>query len=493
MTSHTPQLEKIYSLIEKHQFSEVEAQLDALIQHTGDVNHYITTARFCVQKNLHPFALKLLQKANATKPPLGLPKALVDMCGIHEYRGDSNAALLALESAERAANASNDHSCDISIYMNRGVILTNAGRFKEAQIALKKVLELNPQSGMAYYYYGQAKKITAEDEALVKNMEALEKEAIAPNEKNAFLLFGLGRAYNDLGRYDEAFTAIEKANRMMVAMLPDYEPKKQKIDAMIDDIIRVFNADFFAARKNTSNPSTMPIYVVGMPRSGTTLCEQILANHSEIKGLGEQKTLGEIRNNPAIQALGSYPENMNRVAPEVFTRMSNEYLKALQKMAEGQPHIVDKMPYNFWHVGMAKLLFPNAKIIHITRDPLDNALSNYFIKFTEGVDWSRDFGRYAHYYRCHNRLMNHWKSIFPGEIYTIAYEDLAQNLESKAKEMVGYCGVKWHENCLNFQESSGNVKSASAFQVRQKVYTSSIGRWKHYEKYLAPLKKELGL
>ncbi len=493
MTGHEPQLEKIYTLVEKDQLSEAEAQLDALIEHTGDVNHYITASRFCVQKNLHPFALKLLEKANATKLPLGLPKALVDMCGIHEHKGDSKAALLALERAERAANANNDHSCDISIYMNRGVILINAGRFKEAENALKKVLELNPKSGMAYYYYTQAKKISAEDEILIKNMEALAKDALTPNDRNAFLLFGLGRAYNDVGRYDEAFATIEKANRMMIHMLPDYAPKKQKIDAMIDDIIRVFHAEFFAARKNIGNLSTMPIYVLGMPRSGTTLCEQILANHPDIKGLGEQKTLGELRNNPAIQALGAYPENMSRVAPNVLQRIGNDYLLALQKMADGRPHIVDKMPYNFWHVGMAKLLFPNAKIIHITRDPLDNALSNYFIKFTEGVDWSRDFERYAHYYHCHNRLMNHWKSIFPGEIYTIAYEDLAQNLESNAKEMVRYCGIKWHESCLHFQESGGSVKSASAFQVRQKVYTSSIGRWKHYEKHLAPLKKKLGL
>ena len=186
----------------------------------------------------------------------------------------------------------------------------------------------------------------------------------------------------------------------------------------------------------------------------------------------------------------AYPNGLRAAPKEKLSAIAKAYLKLLESQSEGRAHVVDKMPYNFWYLGVIALLFPKAKILHITRDPMDNAVSNYFAKFESSGEWARSLESYAAYYHDYCTMVAHWQKVLPLPIHKLSYESLANDIEGEAKKVVAHLGLAWEEGCLNFQRGQ-HVQTASAFQVRQGVYASSIGRWRHYEKHLGGLKKAL--
>jgi hypothetical protein len=256
----------------------------------------------------------------------------------------------------------------------------------------------------------------------------------------------------------------------------------------------VFNGSLLERFQGQGDPSLMPIFVVGMPRSGSTLIEQILAGHSQIHGAGElmdlEKAISTVlkARNPPVQ----YPECVPGLDGAALRRIGQAYLARLPVPAPGKVRIVDKLPGNFLNIGLIRLILPNARIIHTTRNPVDTCMSCYSKLFASGQTFSYDLGELGRYYRSYRELMTHWRSVLPpGSILDVAYEDVVDNLEGEARRLIDYCGLPWDDRCLSFHRTSRVVKTASAVQVRKPLFRSSLQRWRRHEAGLAPLLHEL--
>ena len=231
-----------------------------------------------------------------------------------------------------------------------------------------------------------------------------------------------------------------------------------------------------------------------MPRSGSTLVEQILSEHSQVYGAGELKYLNNLIQWPVKNQLSTlyYPENILHLSPEICRAITDNYIAYLQHFSPNAIRITDKMPHNFIAIGLIHALLPNAKIIHVKRNPIDTCLSCYTKLFTEGQLYSYELTELGQYYQCYERIMNHWRRILPSDAWLeIEYEVMVNNLEAEAKRLIEFCDLAWEPACLTFYQSKRQVRTASFVQVRQPVYTSSVERWCRYEQELAPLIKIL--
>jgi hypothetical protein len=223
-----------------------------------------------------------------------------------------------------------------------------------------------------------------------------------------------------------------------------------------------------------------------MPRSGSTLIEQILASHPQIQGAGELTTLEKME--------AGYPESYSALDGPALRRLGESYLAQMPLLANGKVRIVDKLPGNFLRVGLIRLMLPNARIIHTTRNPIDTCVSCYSKLFTVGLPFTYDLGELGRYYRAYSELMAHWRSVLPpGAMLDVSYEDVIDDLEGQARRLIDYCGLPWDDRCISFYRTIRPVKTASAVQVRQPLFRSSLQRWRRYEAGLGPLLDELAL
>jgi hypothetical protein len=238
--------------------------------------------------------------------------------------------------------------------------------------------------------------------------------------------------------------------------------------------------------------SRLPIFVLGMPRSGTTLTEQIIASHPQVHGAGELPYLMEI----ARRDIGSgsvFPNNLHSLDRMKLTAMAAEYVTRLQRRAPGMRHITDKMPSNFYAVGLIHLMLPNARIIHVKRNPVDTCLSCFTQPFSSEQNYTFDLAELGRYYVDYFRLMQHWREVLPtGAFLDVQYEDIVADKEVQARRIIEYCGLEWNDACLDFHKNKRAVQTASAVQVRQPIYQSSVERWRKYERFLGPLLDALG-
>jgi hypothetical protein len=250
-------------------------------------------------------------------------------------------------------------------------------------------------------------------------------------------------------------------------------------------VAEVFDASLLERLRGMGDPSAAPVFIVGMPRSGSTLAEQILASHPLIHGAGEREDL--------IQVAGAaFPEAVAALDRDGLLRMAQDYLTRMP-LPEGKVRTIDKLPGNFLRIGLIRLLFPNARIIHTRRNPLDTCISCYSKLFAVGQHFSYDLAELGRYYRRYAELMRHWDSVLPSDaMLHVSYEAVVDDLEGQARRMVEFCGLEWDERCLRFYESRRPVKTASSVQVRKPLFRTSVERWKHFEAGLAPLIAELG-
>jgi len=240
-------------------------------------------------------------------------------------------------------------------------------------------------------------------------------------------------------------------------------------------------------KMGAGDPSPLPIFILGMPRSGTTLVEQIVASHPLVHGAGELMALHD-----CVAELGetgaSFPERIAELEGAGLRRLGSAYLQKLAKIALEGERVTDKMPSNYYYVGLIKLILPNAKIIHTFRDPVDNCVSCFSKLFTLEQSHTYDLGELGRYYKRYERLMAHWRRVLPqGAFLDMRYEDVVDDLEGQARRILDYCGLPWDERCLQFHETERPVRTASATQVRQPIYRSAMGRWKDYKDFLTPL------
>jgi len=254
------------------------------------------------------------------------------------------------------------------------------------------------------------------------------------------------------------------------------------------DTASVFSAELIRRNEGLGDPSADSIFIVGMPRSGTTLVEQVLASHPEVFAAGEVMNFRE-----AMEAVAAFPEAMPSLTAEQLREIGARYAKSMRALAPTAERITDKMPSNFRFVGLIHLALPNARIIHVRRDPIDTCLSCYSKIFTGDQPFSYDLGELGRFYRAYEALMAHWRRVLPeGAMIEVQYEELVADFEKQARRIVDYCGLAWDERCLAFHETKRPVLTASAVQVRQPLYRSAVGKWRPYAALLAPLLDALG-
>jgi hypothetical protein len=250
-----------------------------------------------------------------------------------------------------------------------------------------------------------------------------------------------------------------------------------------------------STKSGEGDPSSLPIFLIGMPRSGTTLVEQILASHPKVHGAGELQLLNDIviaAGVPGGEA-GAFPEFVAAAAPSALRRLGTNYVEGLRRRAASAERVTDKMPSNYYFAGLIHLALPNAKIIHCRRDPVDTCVSCFSKLFSAQQNHTYDLGELGRYYQRYEQLMAHWRRVLPkGRILDIHYEDVVADLEGQARRLVAHCDLAWDPRCLSFHETERQIRTASATQVRQAIYRTAIGRWRHYEKHLEPLIEALG-
>lgn len=375
-------------------------------------------------------------------------------------------------------------------YLNRGDTLANLGQMEAAEEMFRKALARRPGFPQALYSLTNIKKyqdIDDPDAAALRS--ALDTHPSGPDRE--YLHFALAKIYEDTGRYDDAFRHFEQANRIRNEAVKYDQVVAQK---KTDRIIATFSKEFLRAPFPSSSPSEVPVFVVGMPRSGTTLLTSILSNHPSIASAGELGTIPAMASRLPTM-LGSafpYPEVVKHLTPSVATALIREYEAALeQHKTPGTRHVVDKLPHNYEYLGLISLLFPRARIIHCTRNPMDVCLSIYCQFFAEGHDYSFDLANIAGEYNDYIRLMDHWRSALPIKMLDVSYEDTVRNMERNIRAMLDFVGVEWDARCLSPHTNPHGVETASKWQVRQPVYTKSVGRWRRYERHLGPLKEIL--
>jgi Sulfotransferase family len=314
-----------------------------------------------------------------------------------------------------------------------------------------------------------------------------------PEEGRRQLLFALAKAFADLGEHERAFGWLLEGNALKRRQI-GYD--EAKVLGQFARIRAVFDRDLMDRSRGRGDPSSVPIFILGMPRSGTTLVEQVLASHSEVYGAGELLDFERevARLSEADGAPPTFPELAPSLSGEQLRQLGTRYVQRVRPAAPAAVHITDKMPMNFLFVGLIHLALPNARIIHTRRDPVDTCLSCFATLFTGEHRVAYELGELGRYYRAYDRLMRHWRDMLPdGVILEVKYEDLVTGFEPQARRIVDHCGLEFEDTCLDFHKTRRPVRTASAAQVRQPIYQSSVGRWHSYKHLLRPLLDALAI
>jgi tetratricopeptide (TPR) repeat protein len=378
-------------------------------------------------------------------------------------------------------------------WTNLGLLVLSEGQSDEAQAAFQEALRLDPDNAWALSGLGRlaaAGRYSFRDEELSR-IEELAGERERPIRQQSGLYFTLARIHEKAGAYDLAFTNYRQANELLKEYLQArgeaYEPARHS--RLVDGLIAVYNRAYFERVLSFGSDSDVPVFVVGMPRSGTTLAEQILASHPRVHGAGELQDIDHLVLGLARRLGGpdKYPKSLGQLDQATVRAQAEEHLRRLRQRGGEAARVIDKMPLNFQHLGVIATLFPRARIVHCRRDRIDTCVSCYCQDFRHPLPFGPDLAHLGHYYREYERLMAHLTQVLPLPIFELQYEELTADQEAVSRRLVEFCGLDWDERCLRFHQTARAVNTSNALQVRQPVYRSSVGRWKHYEAYLGPL------
>ncbi len=392
-------------------------------------------------------------------------------------------------SYRRALRIKPDHA---EAHNNLGETLMESGRLDEAEASLRRALQIRPDYIKVRLSLASVRKVKADDEnlaALLAAEEAARNSATSLHGEDAMCLhFALGKSYGDLGDPEKAFPHFLEGNRLKRATF-DYRP--ERVAKHFAAIMRNFDAATPDRLRGGGDPSTLPIFVLGMPRSGTTLVEQIIASHPDVHGAGELPDLTAILQQEVAGAV--FPHNLHALEPEHLAAWGAAYVAGLQRRAPEARRITDKMPANFLALGLIHLMLPKAKIIHVKRNPADTCLSCFTTLFSHGQHHTYDLAELGRYYADYERLMEYWRRVLPdGAFLEVQYEDVVADQEAQARRIIDYCGLVWNDACIDFHKNGRAVSTASMAQVRQPIYKSSVDRWRPYGKFLGPLFDALG-
>jgi tetratricopeptide (TPR) repeat protein len=372
-----------------------------------------------------------------------------------------------------------------------GNLRLEEGKIDEAERLLRQAIGIDPANLGARFHLTQTKKVKPGDDNLLA-LEALTGDAKEfSTDKRISYHYALGKSYDDCKEWDKAFPNFLEGARLKREKL-HYDADADA--ARMRRIAEVVDRNFTDRLSGSGDTSNLPVFVLGMPRSGTTLTEQIIASHPAVHGAGELRDLMEVVQGQAIAgAFQSFPENLTTLSPEVATAWGQEYVARLRRRDPTAQRITDKMPANYLALGLIPLILPNAKIVHVKRNPVDTCVSCFTRLFNKHQDATYNLYELGRHYANYARLMNHWRAVLPASTFMeVQYEDIVADMEGQARRLIDWVGLPWDDKCLAFHENKRSIRTASVTQVRQPIYTSSVERWRNYEKYLGPLLDVLG-
>lgn len=377
-------------------------------------------------------------------------------------------------------------------YLWLGHTLKTIGDVTAGVTAYRRAAAVRPDFGDAFWSLANLKRYRFTDDEIERMQAAEALPRIAPIDRY-HLCFALGKAHEDRGDYAESWRRYAQGNALKRAE-SRYRPEVIETNTRLQ--IATLTPDFLAARAGWGAPEPDPIFIVGLPRSGSTLLEQILASHPLVEGTQElaevQRAVIELNGRDNDVANPRYPGILRDLAPEDFVRMGKTYLRDTQIHRSGKPFFIDKMPNNFRHVGLIHLMLPNAKIIDARREPMSCCFSNLKQLFAQGQEFTYSVEDIARYYRTYLEVMRHWDRVLPGRVLRVQHEDVVEDLEGSVRRILDYCGLPFDPACIAFHKTRRSVRTPSSEQVRQPIYRDGLEQWTKFETWLQPLKDALG-
>lgn len=380
-------------------------------------------------------------------------------------------------------------------HLQLGHALKAKGDIKKAVTAYQQAYKIQPSYGDAFWSLANTKTYHFSDEEITQMQVQQKDKGLALTDKIQ-LHFATGKAFEDRKEYGQAFKAYQQGNELHHAH-SGFDISK--IEQQIAEQIKYCTAELFDIRGNLGLNSPDPIFIVGLPRAGSTLLEQILASHSQVDGTMELHSIlglaSRLRGRSASQnnQESQYPKNLSEINTDYFKRFGQQFIDETRDYREQAPLFIDKMPNNFLHIGLIRLILPNAKIIDARRSPMACCFSGFKQLFAEGQDFSYKLEDIGRYYQAYLKLMTHWDEVLPGFVLTVSHEDVVDDLEKQVRRILDFCGLKFEQSCVDFHKTKRNIKTPSSEQVRQPIYKSATEQWQHFEPYLAPLKKVLAI
>jgi len=375
----------------------------------------------------------------------------------------------------------------IHYQFNLATALRGNGQLEAAEATYDKVIAATPQDCEAYANRSQLRKQTPERNH-IDQLKGLLENNIANWRDEVQICFALAKEYEDVSRYEESFEALQQGANLR------RQQTRYQVEGDLQAIEQIIHTFSQSGIENASAgyDSAEPIFILGLPRTGTTLVERIVDSHSAVRSAGElQNFASEMIKLVIAQNPGEQLDKQRMIEKSIaidFAQLGQDYINSTRPMTGQCAHFIDKLPLNYLYLGLIAMALPKARIIHLTRHPMDACYAIYKTLFKEAYPFSYDQQDLGRYYLAYHKLMAHWHGVLPGRILDVSYENLVQNQEAESRRLIDYCGLEWEEQCLQFYNNPQASMTASAAQVRQPVYTSSVGKWRRYEKQLAPLK-----
>ena len=393
----------------------------------------------------------------------------------------SDRAAEAIEAFQLALDLAPDNA---GAFSGLGQQLKTVGRQAEAIEIYQRSLKSDAKNAESYWSLANMRAYRFSDDD-IENMQSLLQNEELEDLATAQLCNALGFAFEWRKDFDRAFAYFQQGNETHRAS-QTYDPVETEVAT--DSQIKVFTRDFIQSTEGQGSPDASPIFIVGLPRSGSTLIEQIIASHSQAEGTHELSDLGmAVHGLPKKDKRQRFPENLTDRKANVWSSLGEAYIQRTKKYRRGAPRFIDKNPNNFVYVGLLHLVLPNARIINARRHPLDSGLGSYKQLFAQGQPYSYDLTEIGEYYLQYQRLMDHWHEVLPGAVLDVQYEEVVDDLEGQVRRILDYCGLPFEQACVDFHQTERAVKTASSEQVRQPIYSSSLNLWENYQSHLSEL------